>query len=113
MSASRLFFAVLSLLILCAGAGLGETRHLTILHTNDLEGQLLGEEDGGVQHGGFAQLLALLARERGDSASTVLIDGGDALGASPLARFDQGALVSELLARAGYDAMVVGNHEFD
>jgi 5'-nucleotidase/UDP-sugar diphosphatase len=113
MSASRIFFAVFSLLMLCAGAGIGETRHLTILHTNDLEGQLLGEEDGGVQRGGFAQLLALLARERGDSNSTLLIDGGDALGASPLARFDQGALVSELLARSGYDAMAVGNHEFD
>lgn len=113
MSAARRFFSLFSALLLCASASQAEIHRLTILHTNDLEGQLLGEEDAGAQRGGFAQLLALLASESGDSASTLLLDGGDALGASPLARFDQGALVADLLARSSYDAMVVGNHEFD
>ncbi len=94
---------------ICSGESGAQVRHLTILHTNDLEGQLLSAEEGG----GFAQLMALLESERGDSASTLVVDGGDALGAAPLASFDQGALVAELLARASYDAMVVGNHEFD
>lgn len=86
---------------------------LTILHTNDLEGQLLPRSGEGAIPGGFAHLLALLKRERSADANALIVDGGDALGASALARFDGGALVAQLMAEAGYDAMVAGNHEFD
>ena len=88
---------------------------LTILHTNDLLGRLLPEPFLG-QHdwGGFARLAHVMEQERGARHDSVLIlDGGDALGDSPLAGVDAGRLVVHLMNRMGYDAMVVGNHEFD
>ena len=86
---------------------------LTILHTNDLEGRLQAREAEDGLPGGFAHLLALLDQERGRADDVILLDGGDAFGASSLASFDSGALVGQLMAHAGYDAMVTGNHEFD
>ena len=45
--------------------------------------------------------------------SVLVVDGGDALGDSPLAGVDAGRMVVQLMNAMGYDAMVVGNHEFD
>ncbi len=109
--ATVLFWA--SLLHAAYGDEQQRTHQLTIFHTNDLEGQLLPRSGEGAMPNGFAHLLALLERERVAHASALILDGGDALGASSLARFDSGALVAQLMARAGYDAMVAGNHEFD
>lgn len=96
--------------LLAAPVGAGT---LTIFHTNDLQGQLLpapyfDEED----RGGFARLLHLLKQVRDDSA-VVVVDGGDATGPSQISGFDAGRLAWELMAEAGYDAVAVGNHEFD
>lgn len=93
----------------------GADHHLTILHTNDLLGGLLAEPYLGQPHwGGFARLAHVLKQERGARHDSVLVlDGGDALGDSPMAGVDAGRLVVHLMNRMGYDAMVVGNHEFD
>ncbi|MBI2504529.1 MAG: bifunctional metallophosphatase/5'-nucleotidase, partial [Candidatus Latescibacteria bacterium] len=45
--------------------------------------------------------------------STLVVDGGDALGPDPLSRWDGGRLAWELMREAGYSAVVAGNHEFD
>ena len=94
-----------------ARVGAEEIQRVTIFHTNDLEGRLLPstyfDEPG---RGGFARLVAMLG---GADDRTLILDAGDALGESQLARFGQGALVAELMGRAGYTALAVGNHEFD
>lgn len=89
--------------------------HLTVLHTNDLLGRLLPEPYlGQPDWGGFARLAHVIEQERGARHDSVLIlDGGDALGDSPIAAVDAGRLVVHLMNRMGYDAMVLGNHEFD
>ena len=97
-------------------AAAAESEHrLTILHTNDLLGRLLPEPYfDEADWGGFARLAYLIAEQRSTRADSVLIvDGGDALGDSPLAGVDAGRMVVRLMNAMGYDAMAVGNHEFD
>lgn len=90
-----------------------DTYRLTILHTNGLSGQLQpGIYFDEVERGGFARLLQVLQSQT-TPGRTLILDGGDALGDSPLARFDRGHLVAELMQWTNYDAMVPGNHEFD
>ena len=99
---------------LAAAAAEGEHR-LTILHTNDLLGRLLPEPYfDEADWGGFARLAYLIAEQRNTRADSVLVvDGGDALGDSPLAGVDAGQMVVRLMNGMGYDALAVGNHEFD
>jgi 5'-nucleotidase/UDP-sugar diphosphatase len=96
---------------------------LTVLHNNDGESALL--PDGDV--GGVARFATLVDRERADALAdatideeqgVVLISSGDnylaspALAASRANDFDPfyDAVALDMI---GYDAMVVGNHEFD
>ena len=91
----------------------GDGVHLTLLHTNDLGGRLLpGVYFDEQERGGLARLLQTLKLET-LPGHTLILDGGDALGNTPLANFDQGRLVAEVMQVAGYTAVVPGNHEFD
>ncbi len=104
------------LMVLIWSAAAAESEHrLTILHTNDLLGRLLPEPYfDEADWGGFARLAYLIAEQRSTRADSVLIvDGGDALGDSPLAGMDAGRMVVRLMNGMGYDALAVGNHEFD
>ena len=104
---------------LCAAAfaaGLGfapparaEPATLTIVHVNDLD-----RLDGSGGRGGVARLAAVVREVRADHAGRVLLThGGDAISPSLLSSFDRGAHMIDLLNRVGFDAMVLGNHEFD
>ena len=107
---------LLMVLIWSAAAAAAESEHrLTILHTNDLLGRLLPEPYfDEADWGGFARLAHLIKDQRSARSDSILIvDGGDALGDSPLAGVDAGRMVVQLMNAMGYDAMVVGNHEFD
>ena len=93
-----------------AGSG-----RLTILHTNDLLGRLLpAPYFDEAERGGLARLAHLVKEERSSRpGSTLILDGGDALGDSPLSEVDAGRTMVRLMSEMGYDAMVTGNHEFD
>ena len=82
---------------------------LTVLFTNDLKGQLRPYPYFGESRGGMARLVRLL-RELDPRGDALILDGGDALGPDPMAQFDAGRLFAGLMDRAGYDAMVPGNH---
>ena len=82
---------------------------LTIVHVNDLD-----RLDGSGERGGVARLAAVVKEVRAGSADRVLVtNGGDAISPSLLSSFDQGAHMIDLFNRLGFDAMVLGNHEFD
>ena len=95
---------------------------LTILHNNDGESQLLHagrdrEDFGGVAR--FATLVAKLRQEARASGSGVLVlSAGDSYQAGPefsasLARSPEPFYDIIALDLIGYDAIVLGNHEFD
>ena len=95
---------------------------LTILHNNDGESQLINagrglEDFGGVAR--FAAQVAKLRQEAIDSGSGVLVlSAGDNYRAGPefsasLARRPAPFYDTIALDLIGYDAIVLGNHEFD
>ncbi len=62
--------------------------------------------------GGVAPLATLIERERRNARLAFLFDAGDIFTGS-LTRRTGGALPFELMITMGYDAMCVGNHEFE
>ncbi|MEL6701649.1 MAG: metallophosphoesterase, partial [Pseudomonadota bacterium] len=99
-------------------------KRLRILATTDVHGNLLGFDyavdmpDG--SHG-LAGLIPIIQTARADCDASVLLDNGDLLQGSALidtaadhARDEAAANpVIQLMNRIGYDAMGLGNHDFD
>lgn len=81
---------------------------VTILHTNDIHGRI--EESKGVI--GMAKL-ATLANQYRAAGTTLLLDSGDAFQGMPISNSTKGDDMAAIMNQVGYDAMAVGNHEFD
>jgi 2',3'-cyclic-nucleotide 2'-phosphodiesterase (5'-nucleotidase family) len=99
---------------LAAGA---PPRHLTLLYTNDIHAQLDSIEatwlPGKPRVGGMEALSGLIARLRGGRDDVLLVDAGDLLTGPAVSTLTRGAGPFDLLDAMGYDAMAIGNHEFD
>ena len=80
-----------------------------IIHTNDVHGRIV-EEKGVI---GDAKLAAVIEEERKKNPSTLVVDAGDAFQGLPISNSSKGEERAKLLNEMGYDAMAVGNHEFD
>ena len=79
---------------------------LTVLHSNDVYGQLT-RRDG---QGGMAARVQIM-RDLSQTGVVVVLDAGDALSPDPLSRFDGGATMVAAMRRAGVGALAVGNHD--
>ena len=97
---------------------------LTILHTNDFHARFepiskydsgCGSEDNaeGKCFGGSARLVTAIADAKARSNNSILVDGGDQFQGTLFYTYYKGALAAEMMNKVGYDAMTVGNHEFD
>jgi 5'-nucleotidase / UDP-sugar diphosphatase len=97
---------------------------LTILHTNDFHDRFepINGFDStcdaetnakGECFGGSARLVTALAEARARSNNTILVDGGDQFQGTLFYTYYKGSMTAEFMMRLGYDAMTVGNHEFD
>ncbi|MBP2622427.1 cell surface ecto-5'-nucleotidase Nt5e [Streptococcus oricebi] len=80
-----------------------------ILHTNDVHGRIV-EEKGVI---GDAKLAAVIEQERAKNPGTLVVDAGDAFQGLPISNSSKGEERANILNQIGYDAMAVGNHEFD
>jgi 5'-nucleotidase / UDP-sugar diphosphatase len=99
------------------------SNELVILHTNDLHGHFLPERagwiDGEPTIGGFIAIDNYVSQveARFGESNVLLFDGGDILTGTPLTdmvvRGSQGGAMMEFMEAVGYDAWVLGNHEFD
>jgi len=102
-----------------------QTVTVTVLATTDTHGFLYPWDYFTRQAAprGLAAAATLVAQARRESPNTVLIDCGDTIQGSPLASVYQAAVragterspdpMMLAMNRMGYDAMVVGNHEFN
>ena len=92
-------------------------RRLTVLYTNDLHAQLDPIEatwlEGKPRLGGLEALSGAIARLRSGRDDTLLVDAGDLLSGPAVSTLTQGEAPFDLLDAMGYDAMAIGNHEFD
>ena len=116
--------ALLTLLLLATLAFGGEPRRLILLHTNDVHGQLEPMPPSPLrpflrsqEAGGFAHLATMVRAVRTEAektgASVLLLDGGDIFQGTPIGNLSKGESVVEAMNALGYDAMALGNHEFD
>jgi 2',3'-cyclic-nucleotide 2'-phosphodiesterase/3'-nucleotidase len=87
-----------------------DTIQLNILSVNDLHGSLL--ESG--NNPGAAKLAAYLKKEKAQNPEgTLILSAGDMMQGSADSNLLNGEPVIEVMNQIGFDAMTIGNHEFD
>ena len=86
-------------------------KDIVIIHTNDIHGRL--EEDKRNKVIGVAKLDTIVQDERAKDQITLVLDAGDAFQGLPISNSSKGEDLAHIMNEIGYDAMVVGNHEFD
>jgi len=93
----------------------GETL-ITILHTNDTHSQIDPLPENDKQYpgkGGVARRATLVKRIRKENPNTLLVDGGDVFQGTPYFNFYRGEVEYKSMSLIGYDAVTLGNHDFD
>lgn len=117
--------------ILCSAAMVGFAAgaasadySLTVLHTNDFHARFepISKYDSGCSNeknaegkcfGGSARLVTAIADAKKRSNNSILVDGGDQFQGTLFYTYYKGKVAAEMMNKLGYDAMTVGNHEFD
>lgn len=104
--------SVLVMLLLLTGlsAAQDETFSLTIIHTNDTHAGHMPNADG---NGGAARMAAVVSQIRAEAENSILLDAGDRFQGSLFHTQYKGRDQVQVMGLLGYDAMTLGNHEFD
>ena len=108
-------FSVLWLVSISANAQTG-TKEVTILYTNDFHSAFDPIPaywlKGSPELGGAAQLTTMINQIRAREKNSFLFDAGDMF-TGMLSNVSQGEILMEMMMSMKYDAMGIGNHEFD
>lgn len=102
----------------------GQDFTLTILHTNDVHarvdqfdssGNSCDAEEAAANEcfGGAARLKTVVEQVRAETPNTVLLDAGDQFQGTLFYNQYRGGEAQEMMTLLGYQAMTIGNHEFD
>lgn len=82
-----------------------------IVHTNDIHGRAVRDDATGAL--GYQTVSQLTKDLEKAGASVLLLDAGDAMQGMPVVNLSMGAEAINFMNAVGYDAMTLGNHEFD
>ena len=91
-------------------------KNITILHTNDVHSHV---EPFSKDHsefpnkGGVERRATLISEIRKQNPNTLLFDAGDIFQGTPYFNFYGGEIEFKLMSMLGYDAITIGNHDFD
>lgn len=102
-------FVLLVLLVGVAGAQ-DDSYELTIMHTNDVHGHHEPQRNG---DGGAARQATVVKQIRAEVDNHLLLDGGDRFTGTLFHVQYRGQDSVQIMNAIGYDAMALGNHEFD
>lgn len=89
---------------------------VTILHTNDVHSRIEPFPSNDKRFpgmGGVASRMTLINRIRKEEKNVLLFDAGDMFQGTPYFNMYGGELEIKLMSRMGYDAGIIGNHDFD
>ncbi|MDB0027125.1 metallophosphatase [Flavobacteriales bacterium] len=87
---------------------------ITILHTNDMHSHIQPFKSGRNKGlGGMAQRAGLINSIREQEDNVLLLDAGDIFQGTPYFNFYGGELEFKLMSKMKYDAVTIGNHDFD
>ena len=79
------------------------TEPVVVLHTNDVHGAIEN----------YAKVAVLADQYAAEGAYVLVLDAGDFSQGTTSVSLSQGATAIELMNMVGYDAVALGNHEFD
>lgn len=91
-------------------------QRIRLIHSNDTHSQI---EPLPMNHpkypgrGGYAARAEVIKKLRAEGYPTLLLDSGDVFQGTPYYNFYKGELEMKLMSDMKYDAMAIGNHEFD
>ncbi len=94
---------------------MNNTRKFTILHSNDMHGQFLAEENkkNGKLVGGLALLSGYINKVRKEEENVLYVIAGDMLQGSIIDSEFKGISTIEIMNYLAPDVVTLGNHEFD
>ena len=111
----RWLLGPLFLALACGPASAGNIR-IAVYHTNDIHGWIMSRpaqsfgDDPKRLIGGMAALAQWVRRDKGPK---LLLDAGDWFQGTPEGTLTKGEASAACFNALGYDAVVVGNHDFD
>lgn len=111
MSLSMVAGLAASTPILTAEAKEDLTGKLVVIHTNDMHGRYETDEKEGSL--GMSAVRALKGYYQSQGANVLLFDAGDFSQGTNLVNYYDGLDSVHFMNAAGYDAVTLGNHEFD
>ena len=95
----------------------GKGAKIAVFETSDTHGYIA--DTSSMDEASFEYRLAYIAqvvndaRSSGDYDDVLLLDGGDIYQGAPISNLTDGAVMRAALDIMGYDAVALGNHEFD
>ncbi len=93
-----------------------ETKHLTILHTNDVHSYIdpfPADHPRNANMGGVSRRAAMIETIRQENPNILLLDAGDIFQGTPYFNYYGGELELKLMSMMKYDLGTMGNHDFD
>lgn len=117
-------FTILFFSVSCVTTSASDNFNLTILHTNDVHARLLpiNSDDQTCNEqeikqkqcfGGVARRFVKINEIRKSKPNVLLVDAGDQFQGTLFYTKNKGEEAQKFMNKLGYEAMAVGNHEFD
>ncbi|MEI8087637.1 MAG: metallophosphoesterase [Paludibacter sp.] len=117
MKKYNIYTLITFLLIISTGIIFGQQKvKLIILHTNDTHSQVEPTDNSTsktANMGGYARRMGMIDSIRSIEKNVLLVDAGDFSQGTPYFNFFNGRVEINAMNKMKYDAVTIGNHEFD
>lgn len=109
-SVFRKTFVIFLVFVFVSTGVMAADMEFTILHTNDTHGRV---EEGKYDGMGFAKVSTIVKDYRDRKDNILLLDAGDTFHGQTIVNLVEGESIVKIMNRMGYDALTVGNHDFN